>query len=89
LLQTIANVVDRGMAVQDAVDAPRLHSEAGTVYAEPGIDIEAVEAAGHVVQRFRDLNLFFGGVQAARRRPEDGALGGGGDPRRGGAVVVA
>ena len=89
LLQTIANVVDRGMAVQEAVDAPRLHSESGTVYAEPGTDVDALEAAGYVVQRFRDRNLFFGGVQAARRRPQDGALGGGGDPRRGGAVVVA
>jgi gamma-glutamyltranspeptidase/glutathione hydrolase len=88
LLQTISNVVDRGMQIQDAVDAARLHSEAGTVYAEPGIDTDALAAAGYAVQPFRARNLFFGGVQAARRRAEDGALGGGGDPRRGGAVVV-
>ena len=37
--------------------------------------------------RFRALNLFFGGVQAALRR--DGALTGAGDPRRGGVAVSA
>ena len=37
--------------------------------------------------RFRELNLFFGGVQAAERDP-DGRFWGGGDPRRGGAAIV-
>ena len=39
------------------------------------------------ISRFRDLNLFFGGVQAVERDAE-GRFWGGGDPRRGGAAVV-
>ncbi|MDQ3151510.1 MAG: gamma-glutamyltransferase family protein [Actinomycetota bacterium] len=85
LLQVIANVIDRSLPAQQAVDAPRLHFEDGTVYTEPGIDVAAL---GLPTVAFRAPNLFFGGCQAAERRPT-GALSGGGDPRRGGAVVVA
>jgi len=89
LLQVIVNAIDRGMPAQPAVDAPRLHTEDGLVYAEPGIDVDALTAAGQAVTRFRAQNLFFGGCQAVERRRGTGALSGGGDPRRGGAVVVA
>ena len=40
-------------------------------------------AQGRAVARFRELNLFFGGVQAAARDAQ-GRFSGGGDPRRGG-----
>jgi gamma-glutamyltranspeptidase/glutathione hydrolase len=89
LLQVIVNVVDSGMDAGAAVRAPRLHDEAGIVYAEPGIDLQRLEAEGEVVSRFRALNLFFGGCQAVERDPATGALSGGGDPRRGGAVSTA
>jgi gamma-glutamyltranspeptidase / glutathione hydrolase len=84
IVQTIVNVVDRGMAVDEAVCAPRLHFEDGIVYAEPGIELAEVERTGHTVARFRALNLFFGGVHAVQGSPPAG----GGDPRRGGAVVA-
>jgi gamma-glutamyltranspeptidase/glutathione hydrolase len=87
ILQTIVRVIDERIPVRDAVEAPRLHFEDGVVYAEPGIDTGALEAAGRPISRFRDRNLFFGGVQAVAREPE-GAFGGGGDPRRGGAAVI-
>ena len=87
LLQVIVNAVDRHLAAQEAVDAPRLHAEGGIVYTEPGIDADALEALGHVVTRFREPNLFFGGCQAAELA--DGVLSGGGDPRRGGTVAYA
>jgi gamma-glutamyltranspeptidase/glutathione hydrolase len=87
LLQVIVNAIDHGMEAQAAVDAPRLHWEDGTVFCEPGIDTDALEAAGYTVARFRERNLFFGGCQAVEREG-GGALSGGGDPRRGGAVVV-
>jgi len=87
LLQVIVNVVDRGLPAQAAVDAPRLHLDGGTVYAEPGVDLTSIEAAGWPVSHFRERNLFFGGCQAVRR--SDGELTGGGDPRRGGAVALA
>jgi gamma-glutamyltranspeptidase/glutathione hydrolase len=57
------------------------------VYAEPGIDTAALEASGRAIGRFRDRNLFFGGVQAVARDPS-GDFAGGGDPRRGGAAIV-
>ena len=87
LLQVIVNAIDLGMDAREAVQAPRLHDEEGTIYAEPGIDLSALEASGEVVARFRARNLFFGGCQAVERDAA-GELSGGGDPRRGGAVVV-
>jgi gamma-glutamyltranspeptidase / glutathione hydrolase len=83
LLQTIVGVVDHGLQAQEAVDAPRVHFEDGTVFAEPGIELG--ELADERVVRFGARNLFFGGVQAALRR--EGTLSGAGDPRRGGVAV--
>jgi gamma-glutamyltranspeptidase/glutathione hydrolase len=87
ILQTVIRVVDDGMAAGDAVRAARVHFEDGVVYAEPGIDTAPLERAGRAIARFRELNLFFGGVQAAAR-DRQGRFSGGGDPRRGGAAVV-
>jgi gamma-glutamyltranspeptidase/glutathione hydrolase len=87
ILQTIIRVIDERMPAREAVESPRLHFEDGVVYAEPGIDTSALEAAGRPIARFRDRNLFFGGVQAVARDPA-GAFGGGGDPRRGGTAIV-
>ncbi len=86
LLQTIIGVVDHGLDVAEAVNAPRVHYEDGTVFAEPPIDLAPFQAQLRTVT-FSAVNLFFGGVQAALRR--DGVLSGAGDPRRGGAAVVA
>ncbi len=86
LLQTIIAVVDRGLGAEEAVRAPRMHYEDGTVFAEPGIDLTPLQGELQTVS-FSALNLFFGGVQAALRR--DGVLSGAGDPRRGGAAVLA
>jgi gamma-glutamyltranspeptidase/glutathione hydrolase len=87
ILQTIIRVVDDGLRAPQAVEAPRVHFEDGVVYAEPGIDTAAHERAGRAIGRFRDRNLFFGGVQAVER-DATGSFWGGGDPRRGGAAVV-
>lgn len=89
VLQVLVNVLDRGIAPQEAVAAPRIHVERGNAYAEPGIDVAALEAAGYPVTRFAAPNLFFGGCQVVRRDPATGALDGGADARRCGAVVVA
>jgi gamma-glutamyltranspeptidase/glutathione hydrolase len=87
LLQTIVGVVDHGLDAHEAVRAPRVHYEEGTVYAEPGIDVRALAREDRRVVTFHALNLFFGGVQAVQRR--DGELLGAGDPRRGGVAVRA
>jgi gamma-glutamyltranspeptidase / glutathione hydrolase len=95
LLQTIVGVVDRGLSVREAVEAPRVHFEDGVLFAEPGIELgdlsqpgALAELCGEVsVVRFSALNLFFGGVQAALQR--GGRLSGAGDPRRGGVALSA
>lgn len=91
IVQTVVRAVEEGMGAGDAVRAPRLHSEAGVVQAEPGIDegaLARIEARGIPVFRRPRPNLFFGGVQAVARDRATGALSGGGDPRRGGSVAV-
>lgn len=87
VLQTIIRAIDDGMLAADAVQAPRVHFEDDTVYAEPGIDTNALQAAGRQLARFRERNLFFGGAQAVARDAV-GVFSGGGDPRRGGAAIV-
>ncbi|HET8894769.1 MAG TPA: gamma-glutamyltransferase [Gaiellaceae bacterium] len=82
VLQVVANVVARGMDVEAAVDAPRMHLADGVVHVEPGIEYD-----GENVVRWRDKNLYFGGVSAVEVR-DDGQLAAAGDPRRGGAGVV-
>jgi gamma-glutamyltranspeptidase / glutathione hydrolase len=85
ILQTVVNVVDRGMDVERAIRSPRAHFEDGVVYVEPGLDVDPLEEAGRTLARFRDLNLFFGGVNAVTADPLEGF----GDPRRGGAAAQA
>ncbi|HEU4979436.1 MAG TPA: gamma-glutamyltransferase [Solirubrobacteraceae bacterium] len=89
ILQTIVGVVDHGLGAAEAIEAPRVHFEAGLVYAEPGVPLGELADSGREIAPFRDLNLFFGGVQAVRRDPLTGELTGAGDPRRGGAAVAA
>jgi gamma-glutamyltranspeptidase/glutathione hydrolase len=89
LLQTIVGVVDHGLGVREAVNAPRAHFEDGIVYHEPGIDVGPLrerEPRREFVG-FHALNLFFGGVQAVHSAR--GRLTGAGDPRRGGVAVSA
>jgi gamma-glutamyltranspeptidase/glutathione hydrolase len=89
ILQVVIGVLDRGLDVQAAIDAPRVHFEDGVLYVEPGVEIEELDQAQHTLVRFTARNLFFGGAQAVLHDPATGELAGGGDPRRGGAVAVA
>ncbi len=89
IVQTIAAAIDGGMAAQDAVESARLHVEGSLIDAEPGVDkaaLVALETRGWRLRRWRERNLYFGGVQAVVR-DADGRLSGGGDPRRGGVAV--
>ncbi len=87
ILQVLTNVAARGLEVEEAVDAPRLHFEKGVVHCEDAAVADELEAAGYPVVRWRQRNLFFGGVSAVEIR-EDGSLAAAGDPRRGGGAVV-
>jgi gamma-glutamyltranspeptidase / glutathione hydrolase len=78
-----------GMHVADAIRAPRLHVEGTTLHLEGGWaerDV-AVLPASWDVNRWGDLNLFFGGVQAVEWTSA-GGFEAAGDPRRGGVGIV-
>ncbi|NJD18033.1 MAG: gamma-glutamyltransferase [Gemmatimonadetes bacterium] len=93
IVQTLFNIVEGGLPVQPAIDAPRVHLDRGVVHLEPGIPEEVsahLEASGRMVRRWPTTALYFGGVQAVASIPDEGAVcfDGGGDPRRGGAAIV-
>ena len=85
LLQTISAVVDFGVDPADAVGLPRIHWDGAAFQVEPGFDTEAVATLERLgpVNRWSDLNLYFGGVHAVSP-----AGHGGGDPRRAGACLT-
>ncbi|WP_035991088.1 gamma-glutamyltransferase [Leptolyngbya sp. KIOST-1] len=91
ILQVISNVLDFGMDIETAVQAPRLHWERGALHLEPGYDREKIEALGipgdDDCTWWQGHNMFFGGVHAVAVG-SDGVLSGVGDGRRGGACVV-
>jgi gamma-glutamyltranspeptidase/glutathione hydrolase len=91
ILQVIRNVLDYGLDVATATRRGRLHYEGGVLHAEEGFREEALaelDRRHYHLLRWKGVNLFFGGVQAAYRDPRTGELSGAGDPRRDGAAVV-
>jgi gamma-glutamyltranspeptidase/glutathione hydrolase len=87
ILQVVANAIGGGLGVREAVDAPRVHLDGSVVHCEDPAAADELEAAGYEVVRWRERNLFFGGVNAVEFRA-DGRLAAAGDPRRGGHAVV-
>jgi gamma-glutamyltranspeptidase/glutathione hydrolase len=90
IMQIVVNVVEHGMDVHDAIEAPRVHLEGDELHCEGGVDaseMDALAARGYDVQRWTARNLFFGGA-AAVAVSQQGELTAAGDPRRGGAGVV-
>jgi len=90
ILQIIVNVLDHGMPVPSAIEAPRVHLEGSDLQLEGGTDPEVadrLEAGGYSVVRWNDTNLYFGGASAVGL-DADGKLEAAGDPRRGGAGAV-
>jgi gamma-glutamyltranspeptidase / glutathione hydrolase len=83
----IANMVDHGMDVQAALDAPRAFFEGDTTLVEHGVPaatIDGLKARGHDVA-LRPLPL--GGGQAIRIDWDRGILVGGSDPRKDGLAL--
>jgi len=85
------NLVDYGMGVQEAIEAPRFYARD----TEKNLSIEsrmpagtqaALTAMGYTLKAYTDYDLFFGGAQAIVIDPVTGDLRGGADPRRDGAV---
>jgi gamma-glutamyltranspeptidase/glutathione hydrolase len=85
IMQVIVNVLARGLNVNDAVDAPRVHLEDGIVHAERGVDVRGL--GPERLAQWKERNLFFGGTNAVEVLA-DGTLAAAGDIRRGGAAVI-
>ena len=89
VFQTIVNVVDYGMNVVQAVNAPRVHHQhlPDQIRYEPGglppDVVSDLEARGHTLVERGDIS---GDVEAIMVMP-DGTLEAAADPRRGGAAV--
>jgi gamma-glutamyltranspeptidase/glutathione hydrolase len=85
LVQVLSGILDEGLAPQEAVDRPRLHSAGEIVRIEPGFEEEALtalEEAGYDVRRFSAIHHYFGGVSLRARS------GGAADPRRSGKALA-
>jgi gamma-glutamyltranspeptidase/glutathione hydrolase len=90
--QMLLNVVEFGMTVQEAIEAPRVRA-----YRDRLVDVEGripasvrdgLAAHGHQVNVIEDWSWVVGGGQGIRRDPESGALQGGADPRRDGYALA-
>jgi len=88
ILQTILNIVDFGLPVFEAVNAPRVHFEGGVLDVEAGVavgEMDTIEDMGVRVKRWTRKDMYFGGVHTILCR--EGGFTASGDGRRGGAVV--
>jgi gamma-glutamyltranspeptidase/glutathione hydrolase len=91
VVETIVNVIDFGMSLEDAIKAPKFTSRVG--YAELHIEggysdgtIAALEALGHTVDATHgELDYYFGGINAII--VEDGLMTGVGSFRRAGGAA--
>lgn len=88
ILQTLLNVIDHGMSIQEAVSAPRFHSEEERlIFLEPEVPeatAEALSSSGYQVRRSR----YQARVQAIKIDTETGTPSAGADPRGGGGQAV-
>ncbi len=83
LLQTILNYIHFNLSVQDSINEPRIHYENGIIFTEPPLKFNLKNMSDiYELKEFKELNLFFGGVQAV-----SGNMQGGADPRRGACVL--
>lgn len=89
-LESILNVVDFGMNLQQAVDAPRMHDqgEPNVIMVEPGYLTPSTQAAlekmGYRIQMRRP----WGADEAILRDPHSGMLEGANDDRRQGGLAA-
>ena len=92
----VSNLVDYGMGIQEAIEAPRFLARDEAGQAGNAIDIEARMPAatqdaltkmGYTLRPLKDFDLFFGGAQGIVIDQKTGKRIGGADPRRDGAVV--
>lgn len=91
ILQVLANLIDFGADIQEAVESPRWRSFPGTCLAMesrfPSTVIESLRARGHEVEILPPYSSVCGGAQGIIIDQKNGVLMGGADPRRQGYVI--
>lgn len=87
ILQTVVNVLNFGMHMNEAVLAPRFHAEGDLFAYEAGARTANLKLHERVLP-YDGPNMYFGGVNAVRRTPED-TFEAAADPRRSGGAAFA
>ncbi|MEM6261452.1 MAG: gamma-glutamyltransferase [Bacteroidota bacterium] len=87
ILQVVSFLIDHHLDLQEAVNHPRLHWEAGQLNLEPGLvsSETALSVSSENIMHWQEANMYFGGVHTVVRKA-DGRLLGGADARRAGVV---
>lgn len=89
--QFMSNLMDFGMSIQAAIEAPRVRPlESNRVIAEGRISqavLDGMRARGHLIDPQPDFSMAFGGAQGIMIDPDSGTFSGGADPRRDGYAV--
>lgn len=80
------NLIDHGLTVQEAIDAPRISSSGGTISFEEGFDEAALTALTTLGHTLRDDPSEIGSVQAITIEGSSGMVSAGADSRRAGTV---
>jgi gamma-glutamyltranspeptidase/glutathione hydrolase len=88
--QIVVNVIDHGMDIDEAIEAPRFHAmsekgESSPLYIESRFPLKTVDrlrSMGHRVEMKEAYDPYFGGAQGVLIRPGEGLLRGGADSRR-------
>jgi gamma-glutamyltranspeptidase/glutathione hydrolase len=91
-VQMLLHLIDFGMNIQEALEAPRFRAYEGCrVQMEgrfPPQTQQALQNLGHQVEAIEDWSASVGGGQGIWRHPGSGVLQGGADPRRDGYAVA-
>ncbi len=98
--QGIVNVLDFGMSIQEAIEAPRFRLDPDPNFYKPGAAMtfaverrvraaarQALEALGHRVQLLPEFTAGVGGMQGILMNLGTGTMTAGADPRRAGYAV--
>lgn len=89
LPQIIINVVDFGMNIQEAINAPKFHCMSDEISMESRISrkkSDELSAMGYAINRRKAYDVYFGGAQGLVLDPSTGTFYGGADPRRNGSA---
>jgi gamma-glutamyltranspeptidase/glutathione hydrolase len=99
-VQIVVNLVDFGMNLQEAGDAPRFHhtdsseptgtvmTDGGELHLESGLPPEVYRDLAKRGHRIEQVNpVYFGGYQAIHRDPKTGVLAGATESRKDGMAA--